>query len=133
VERKLTPVGDVERFPPRSVTVVRAGGVELGIVRWDGDEVYALRNVCPHAGGPVCGGRLGPRIIAAPSDPLALDVDERCPTLTCGWHGWEFDARDGSALAPGSRLRVRTYPVRIDAGTVLVDLNGRAVRAGGRP
>jgi nitrite reductase/ring-hydroxylating ferredoxin subunit len=127
VERGLTPVGEVDRFPERSVTVVRAGDVELGIVRWDGDQLYALRNVCPHAGGPVCAGRLGPRIIADAGDPLRLGVDDACPTLTCAWHGWEFDARDGRALTPGSRLRVRTYPVHVDGGTVLVDL-GRATR-----
>jgi nitrite reductase (NADH) small subunit len=132
VERPLTPVGEIDRFPPRSVTVVHAGGVELGIVRWDGHEVYALRNVCPHAGGPVCAGRLGPRIVAVAGDPFGLGVDEHCPTLTCAWHGWEFDARDGSALAPGSRLRVRTYPVRIEAGTVLVDLSARHANAAAR-
>src|SRR3954452_12054215 len=126
VRMELTPVGEVAAFPPRSVTIVRAGGVELGIVRWDGDQIYALRNVCPHAGGPVCAGRLGPRIVADAGDPRRLGVDEHCPTLTCAWHGWEFDARDGRAVAPGSAARVRTYPVRIDAGTVLVDLKGRS-------
>jgi nitrite reductase/ring-hydroxylating ferredoxin subunit len=111
---------------------VRAGRLELGIVRWDGDQVFALRNVCPHAGGPVCEGRLGPRIVGHGADPLRLDVDERCPTLTCAWHGWEFDARDGRALAPGSRLRVRTYPAQVQDGTVLVDLgrSGAAEPAG---
>ena len=108
------------------------GRVELGIVRWDGDQVHALRNVCPHAGGPVCEGRLGPRIVASAADPLRLEVDETCPVVTCAWHGWEFDARDGRALAPGPRLRVRTYPVRIEDGTVLVDLGSRADGPGGR-
>ena len=125
MERGLTPVGDASQFPPRSVTVVQAGGLELGIVRWDGDEVYALRNVCPHAGGPVCAGRLGPRIVSEDGDPMRYGLDESCPTITCAWHGWEFDARDGRALAPGSRMRVRTYPARIDADTVVVDLGRR--------
>jgi nitrite reductase/ring-hydroxylating ferredoxin subunit len=107
------------------VTVLRVGRVELGIVRWDGDDVYALRNVCPHAGGPVCEGRLGPRIVAPGGDPLRLEVDEACPTVTCAWHGWEFDARDGRAVAGGSGMRVRTYPVWIEDGVVLVEL-GRA-------
>jgi nitrite reductase (NADH) small subunit len=102
--------------------VLRVGRVELGIVRWDGEAVYALRNVCPHAGGPVCEGRLGPRIVAAAGDPMRLEVDEACPTLTCAWHGWEFDARDGRAVAAGSRMRVRTYPVRVEGGVVLVQL-----------
>jgi nitrite reductase (NADH) small subunit len=104
------------------MTVVQAGRIEVGIVRWDGDQVYALRNVCPHAGGPVCEGRLGPRIVASAADPLDLGVDEACPAVTCAWHGWEFDARDGRALAPGSRMRVRTYPVSVEGGIVLVDL-----------
>jgi nitrite reductase (NADH) small subunit len=104
------------------MTVVQAGRVEVGIIRWDGDDLYAMRNVCPHAGGPVCEGRLGPRILGAAGDPLRMDADETCPTVTCAWHGWEFDARDGRALAPGSRLRVRTYPVRVENGVVLVDV-----------
>jgi nitrite reductase (NADH) small subunit len=104
------------------MTVVRLGRAEIGIVRWDGDAVHALRNVCPHAGGPVCEGRLSPRLVSPASDPLRLDADESCPTVTCAWHGWEFDARDGRALAPGSRLRVRTYPVLVEDGVVLVDL-----------
>jgi nitrite reductase (NADH) small subunit len=118
----LTPVGELERFPHRSMTVVQAGHIEVGIVRWDDDRVYALRNVCPHAGGPVCEGRVAPRIVTSAADPLAVAVDDACPAVTCAWHGWEFDARDGRALAPGSRLRVRTYPVSVEDGTVLVDL-----------
>jgi 3-phenylpropionate/trans-cinnamate dioxygenase ferredoxin subunit len=70
----------------------------------------------------VCEGRLAPRISARAADPLRLEVDDACPAVTCAWHGWEFDARDGRALAPGSRLRVRTYPAHVDDGTVLVDL-----------
>jgi nitrite reductase/ring-hydroxylating ferredoxin subunit len=125
--QQLISVGEISQFPERSVTVIVAGAIELGIIRWDGNQVYALRNVCPHAGGPVCAGRLGPRITADADNPLGMSVDDECPTLTCAWHGWEFDARNGRALAPGSRLRVRSYPVRVESGMVLVDL-GRATR-----
>jgi nitrite reductase (NADH) small subunit len=114
-------VGRLDDFAERSVTVLRAGRVEIGLVRWDGEELYALRNVCPHERGPVCAGRLGPRMTAAADDPLALAVDERCPVIACAWHGWEFDVRSGRALDAGSRYRVRTYPVRLDGGRVLVD------------
>jgi len=113
-------VGRLEDFPERSVTVVPAGAVEVGIVRWDGDAVYALRNVCPHAGGPVCAGRLGPKVVAADGGAMALAVDETCPVLACAWHGWEFDARTGRALVSGSRMRVKTYRVRVEDGQVLV-------------
>jgi nitrite reductase/ring-hydroxylating ferredoxin subunit len=118
-------VGRLTDFAERSVKLVSIGRLELGIVRWDGDRVYALRNLCPHAGGPVCQGRLGPKIIATGTGPFALEVDESCPTLTCAWHGWEFDARDGRAVLAGSRLAVRTYPVRVQDGAVLVDIGDR--------
>jgi nitrite reductase/ring-hydroxylating ferredoxin subunit len=121
----MIDVGGLDDFPPRSVTVVPAGRVEIGVVRWDGDAVYALRNLCPHARGPVCAGRLGPKIVASGADPLGLDVDEASPVIACAWHGWEFDVRTGQALWAGSRYRVRTYPVTVEAGRVLVETGGR--------
>ena len=113
-------VGALEDFAQRSVTVLRAGRVEIGLVRWDGDALYALRNVCPHERGPLCAGRLGPKVVAG-TDPLALDVDQTCPVIACAWHGWEFDARTGRALVAPSRYRAKTYPVRLEEGRVLVD------------
>src|SRR3712207_1948678 len=104
----MIDVGGLDDFAPRSVTIVSAGRVEVGVVRWDGDEVFALRNLCPHARGPVCEGRLGPRIVAAGGDPLALDVDETTPVIACAWHGWEFDVRTGEAVWAGARHGGRT-------------------------
>ena len=124
----MIEVGALADFRPRSVTVVSAGGVEVGVVRWDDDAVYALQNVCPHALGPVCAGRLGPKIVAAAGDPMALDVDETCPVIACAWHGWEFDVRSGHAIWPDGRMRVKTYATRIEDGRVLVAVD----RAGGR-
>ena len=117
----MIAVGRLEDFPERSVTVVRAGRVEVGIVRWDGDAVYALRNVCPHAGGPVCAGRLGPKVVAAAPGRPSLAVDQAAPVIACAWHGWEFDVRTGEAVASASpHMRVRTYPVSVEAGEVRV-------------
>ncbi len=126
----MIEVGSLDDFPPRTVTVVPAGGVEVGIVRWDDDAVYALRNVCPHALGPVCAGRLGPKIVAPGGDPMALDVDESCPVIACAWHGWEFDVRTGQAVWPDARMRVKTYPARVEEGRVLVALDGADDDAG---
>jgi nitrite reductase/ring-hydroxylating ferredoxin subunit len=128
----MIEVGRLDDFPERSVTLVSVGRLEIGVVRWDGDGVYALRNVCPHERGPVCAGRLGPKVVASGGDPLRLDVDDSCPVLACAWHGWEFDVRSGRALCAGSRYRVRTYPVRLEDGRVLVDVGtGRRRGDGG--
>ena len=37
------------------VRLVKAGAVEIGVIRHKG-QYYAYRNVCPHQGGPVCEG-----------------------------------------------------------------------------
>ena len=118
----MIEVGRLEDFRERSVTVLRAGRVEIGLVRWDGDALYALRNVCPHERGPLCAGRLGPRVVAEAGDPFTVAVDQTRPVLACAWHGWEFDVQSGQAIAAGSRYRAKTYPVRLDGGRVLVDV-----------
>ncbi len=65
--------------------------------------VLACNNRCPHEGYPLREGSL----------------DERC-ILTCNWHNWKFDLRNGRNLYGGERLR--TWPVEIRGGEVWVDL-----------
>ena len=39
--------------------------------------------------------------------------------LRCGWHGWEFDMRNGQSWFDPKRFKVRTYPVVIEDGETL--------------
>ncbi len=89
----------------RSILVTRAA---------DG-RLHALRNVCIHAGYPVCDAEDGPA--------------ER---LVCPYHGWEF-ALDGRLVEPDlsaridpSRLRLASHPVCVRDGLILVDLSSAA-------
>jgi nitrite reductase/ring-hydroxylating ferredoxin subunit len=118
----MIDVGAVDDFPNRSVTLVRAGSREIGIVHWD-DGVYALSNVCTHQRGPLCRGTLGARLTAAA--PGELQLDEDTPVLACPWHGWEFDIRTGRALWD-ERCAVRTYGTRVENGRVLVELKSHS-------
>lgn len=117
----MIDVGAVAEFPERAVTIVRADGREVGIVRWDG-EVYALANVCTHQRGPLCRGTLSARLTA--SAPGTMELDDETPVLACPWHGWEFDVRTGRALWD-ERYAVRTYDARVEDGRVLVEVGGR--------
>jgi nitrite reductase/ring-hydroxylating ferredoxin subunit len=41
--------------------------------------------------------------------------------VTCPWHGWRYDITTGaSAMNPA--IRVPCYPVKIEGGSILVDL-----------
>jgi nitrite reductase/ring-hydroxylating ferredoxin subunit len=100
---------------PKIVTVA---GREIGIVRWR-DEVFALRNICPHQFGPVCGGYAMPMLTSDMAG--TIDVDEDRLVVVCPWHNWEFDARTGHAAWADAPYKLKTYPVKLESGRVYVD------------
>ena len=67
------------------------------------DAYYAVANNCLHRGGPLGEG----------------EVDNY--QVTCPWHGWKYDVRDGSFTVIPT-LKVKTYPVKIEDGMILVDV-----------
>jgi nitrite reductase (NADH) small subunit len=119
----LGPVSEfsVERGFSRALFEI--DGVEVGVFR-AGDGLRAYRSVCPHQGGPVCEGDVGPKIEAEYGSPLEPArerfVDDR-PTLRCPWHGWEFDLATGRSIAD-ARLGLREYELVEEDGVLyLVD------------
>jgi ferredoxin-thioredoxin reductase catalytic chain len=106
------PVARLEDLPDGSARAVKVGKRDIALVRV-GDEVFALSNVCRHVYGPLAAGY----------------VDGY--TLTCPWHGWQYDVRDGSTDHPNAN--VATYPVRIEGGLVLVTVPLGRTTAGGPP
>jgi nitrite reductase/ring-hydroxylating ferredoxin subunit len=89
----------------RSMLVTRDGGGRL----------HALRNVCIHAGYPVCDAQ-----------------EDGAEKLICPYHGWEYTL-DGRLVEPAfasrtdrSRLRLPSYPICVHNGLIFVDLSGRS-------
>jgi nitrite reductase (NADH) small subunit len=101
---KIVKVADVQEIEEGKSKIVRAEGLTLAIFRVK-DEFFALDNSCLHRGGPLGEGYLE-----------GYDV-------TCPWHGWTYDVRTGSfeVIPP---LRVRTYPVRREGDSIVVELDG---------
>lgn len=117
-------LGPLDSFPEGQVKVVKAGRREIGVTRWHG-RLYAVNNVCAHQRGPVCRGWLSPRMTAG--SPGEMAVEEEAPVIACPWHGWEFDLRTGRAVCD-QNFSLRTYPVRVENGRVLVELGLGAAR-----
>ena len=115
-------VGAVDDFVDQSIRIVEVGRRQVGVVRWGG-AFYAVNNLCSHQRGPLCRGVLSAHLGAG--EPGALTLDESTPLIACPWHGWEFDLRTGRALLDPT-LRVRTFPVSVADGRVVVDMDGRA-------
>jgi nitrite reductase (NADH) small subunit len=102
-----------ERF-----VLLRAGKREIGVTRHDG-VAYAILNHCPHAGAPLCAGRI--ELAVCSDGPGHADRDPHRPVLRCPWHHWEFSLHDGRPLC-GSSGRMKLYPVKEEDGWVWVDV-----------
>jgi nitrite reductase/ring-hydroxylating ferredoxin subunit len=123
-------LGRVEEFPVGGMRIVRAGRLEIGVVRHEGGEIHAVRNRCPHKGAPLCRGAVGGTMLPSTPGDLAYGLE---PTvLRCPWHGYEFDLASGKALFGVTELRVRTFPVvvRDDAVHVILPPNTAAETSG---
>jgi 3-phenylpropionate/trans-cinnamate dioxygenase ferredoxin component len=82
------------------------GGVDYAIYRSEDDEYFATEGHCTHERQLLC-------------DGLVMGSVIECPK-----HNGRFDYRTGKALAAPVIENLRTYPTKVEAGTVYLDLDG---------
>lgn len=95
------PVLKTADLPAGQCRTVTANNVELALYNVDG-KFYALRNECPHAGGPLGEG------------------DLQGSTVTCPWHAWSFDVCTGKSV--GKAKHAQSIPAEIDGEWVVVEI-----------
>jgi nitrite reductase (NADH) small subunit len=96
-------VGPLDGLPERGARVVRIGGVSIAVFRTGSGQVYALRDQCPHRGGPLSQG---------------IVHGER---VTCPLHDWVIDLASGAATGADEGCTA-TFRTRITAGCVALEL-----------
>jgi len=104
--------------------VVAMGGTEISVFNVDG-EYYACGNWCPHQSGPVCEGPLtGTTEATFDRDTLEYEKSwiKEGQIVMCPWHGWEFDVTTSEAVHDED-IRLISYPVRVEDGSLVVDSN----------
>lgn len=99
---RLICVAAVSDVPPGTAKEVMADDQVLALFNVEG-RFYALDGVCPHAGGPLGEGEL------------------RGTTITCPWHGWQFDVTTGENCL-NRRMTHKTFPVKVEGNDVVVEL-----------
>ncbi len=87
---------------PGSGKVVEAEGETIALLNVEG-TFYAIGNTCPHRGGPLGEGSLEGN------------------TVTCPWHGAQFNVTTGEVLAPPAATGVKSYRVRVEGEDVLIE------------
>lgn len=106
-------IGALDDIPAQGARVVKTAQGCVAVFRTAGDEVFALEDRCPHKGGPLSEGIV------------------HGSHVTCPLHNWVFDMNSGQAQGADEGA-VATYPVRVQAGRVLLDtrrLSRRSVAA----
>ena len=100
-------VGELSEFAEGGYRVLRVDTFEFGIFR-QGDRVVAYENYCPHDGGPVCQGKVIPRV----EEELGPDQTSR---------GLRFSDKRHCG---DPKYRLRTVDVRVRDNRVYVSVPG---------
>ena len=99
--KEFTAVLPVSELPDATPTKASLGATMLVLVR-RGDLVFALKDACSHAGGPLSEGK------------LAGD------TIVCPWHASAFRLRDGAVRHGPASTRQVAYRARVSGEQVEV-------------
>jgi len=98
-----TEVGKLIDIPRQGARVVRTRDGDIAVFRTADDQVFALRDRCPHKGGPLSQGIVHGHKVA------------------CPLHDWKIQLDTGLAVAPDEGCAAR-FPVRVLDGHVFLSL-----------
>jgi len=105
----------------RGRSTVEVDGRSVGVFLLD-DGLRAYTDICPHQGGPVCQGKVMPRVVAllGPDREVVTEAyADDAFHIVCPWHGWEFDIDSGRCVGD-SRYGLQPYRVFERDGQVYV-------------
>jgi len=96
-------IGNLSDIPRRGARVVESPQGDIAVFRTASDEVFALRDKCPHKGGPLSQGIVHGRHVA------------------CPLHDWKIHLDSGQAVAPDEGCAA-SFPVRLEGETIYLSL-----------
>jgi len=97
-------IGELEDIPRLGARSISSPAGDIAVFRTADDTLFALRDACPHRGGPL-------------SQGLVFGSRVACPL-----HDWVIDLASGAAVGPDVGCTPR-YPVRIEGTQVYVGLD----------
>ncbi len=101
---QLVKVAQTSELAPGEGKTVDVEGQNIALFNVDG-TFCAIDNTCTHVGGPLGEG----------------DIDG--DIVTCPWHGAGFNVKTGAVTNPPAGRDVRSFPVKVEGGDVLVELD----------
>ncbi len=95
----------LDELGPGKMRLVPAGSLTVGVFNCDG-KLYAIEDRCSHDDGPLAEG----------------DWDPEACVVVCPRHGSRFDLETGIPMSLPAFEAVRTFPVAVRDGVVVVDV-----------
>lgn len=92
-------IARLEDIPRLGARVLRTDTMDIALFRTADDRVFALRDRCPHKGGPLSQGIVHGHAV------------------TCPLHNWRIDLASGEALGPDQGC-THHFPVKVEDGVV---------------
>lgn len=98
-----TAVGKLEDIPSLGSRIVSTSMGNIAIIRTGDDQVFAVRDRCPHKGGPLSQGIVHGH------------------KVTCPLHNWVIELETGEAVKPDEG-KVACFAVQVQDGIISVRL-----------
>jgi len=102
---KLIKITETGKLPPGRSEAFEVEGKRIAVFNVDG-RYYAIDDTCPHADAPLAGGF----------------VDRKQATVSCPWHGAEFDLKTGKVLCAPARGDVGAYNVVLEGNDLKLEI-----------
>ena len=96
-------IAKLDDIPRLGARVVKTDTMDIAVFRTADDQVFALKDECPHQQGPLSQGIVAGHVV------------------TCPLHNWKIDLAEGCALGPDEGC-THTFKTRIENGTVYLSL-----------
>ncbi len=96
-------VVELEQIPVLGSRVIKTRDMDIAVFRGSDDQVYAIRDACPHKNGPLSQGIMHGH------------------SVTCPLHNWKIDLTNGEALGPDEGC-ANVFPARVEEGRVQLQL-----------
>jgi nitrite reductase (NADH) small subunit len=94
-------IGSLSEIPRLGARVVRTRQGDIAVFRTAEDEIFALRDKCPHRGGPLSQGIVHGKRVA------------------CPLHDWKIHLDSGEAVAPDEGCAA-SFPVRLEGDRIML-------------
>ena len=101
---ELITVAKTSELAPGQAKTVQVQGQTIALFNIGG-TYYAIEDTCTHVGGPLSEGTMDGT------------------TVTCPWHGAQFDVTSGKVLSPPAAESVKNYKVSVQGDEIKLEIS----------